>query len=120
MAKVRMQGCAIYLPFETAYEQDVVFEHLQSVARAHYRAALEFHERCLLVSECGTRACGCAECGRIIARGSVQHRADDQTLCAFCARHLLHTLDRSIPDGGASEPAARRVLTVGERPLPAS
>ena len=93
MAKVRMQGCAIYLPFETAYDQEVVFEHLQSVARAHHRLALEVRERCLLVSECGTRACECAECGRTIACGSVQYHADDHTLCTRCARRMLHGLD---------------------------
>jgi hypothetical protein len=113
-AKVRMPGCAISLPFETAYDQDVVFDHLQSVAHAHYRAALEVHERCLLVSECGTQACGCADCGRTIACGSVQHRADDHTLCTGCARRMLHALDRSV----GSTPALH-VVTGAERPPPA-
>src|SRR6185369_16192678 len=106
MAKVRMQGCAIYLPFETAYDQDVVFEHLQSVARAHHRVALEVRERCLLVSECGTRACGCAECGRTIACGSVQHHADDHTLCTLCARRMLQHLD-----GEGMAPSAPNAVT---------
>jgi len=113
-AKVRMPGCAICLPFETAYDQDVVFDHLQSVARAHYRAALEVHERCLLVSECGTQACGCADCGRTIACGSVQHRADDHTLCTGCARRMLHALDRSV-----GSTTALHVVTGAERPPPA-
>ena len=107
MAKVRMQGCAIYLPFETADDQDVVFEHLQSVARAHHRVALEISERCLLVSECGTRACGCAECGHTIACGSVQHHADDHTLCTGCARRMVQGIE-----GALSVPSTPDVVTV--------
>jgi hypothetical protein len=113
-AKLRMPGCGIYLPFESAYDQEVVFDHLQRVARAPYRAALEVHERCLLVSECGTQACGCADCGRTIACGSVQHRADDHTLCTGCARRMVHTLDRNVV--GAT---GLQVVTGAARPLPA-
>ena len=95
LVTVRMQGCALFLPLESPYDCDVLFEHLQHVARAHYRAQLEIQKQRLFVSECGRQPCGCAECGRVIQRGGVQHRAHDHTLCTYCARHLVEELNQA-------------------------
>jgi hypothetical protein len=97
LATVRMHGCALYLPLESAYDRDLLFEHLNNVARAHYRAHLVILERSLLTSECGRQACGCAECGRVMGRGAVQHRTHDHTLCTYCARHLVDELNQGAP-----------------------
>ena len=79
----------MFLPVDTPYDRDVLFEHLQAAARIHKEVRIELEEQRLIGAH-GDEPHQCAECGRVIAQGVVQYTSGCRTLCTRCARRVLH------------------------------
>jgi hypothetical protein len=88
LVKVSDETGAMFLPADTPYDRDVLFEHLQAAARAHEQVRVELDDLRLLL-EHGAEMRECAHCRRSIAQGVMQFVSGSLTVCTRCARRLL-------------------------------
>jgi hypothetical protein len=118
LAKVSVDTGVVFLPVETPYDQDILFEYLQTIASAHRQVEVELERLRLVVSENGNRRHRCAGCDWVMVHGAVRYVIGRRGVCRRCARALVRDaehedesqVERSehgddAPDGGyASEP----------------
>lgn len=99
LARVSVETGVVFLPVETPYDQDLLFEYLRSIASAHREVQVELQRLRLLVSENGARRHRCTRCDRLMAAGSVRYLVARRSVCVRCARALV----RDAEDEGESD-----------------
>ncbi len=85
VARIVFQGGALLIPARSQYDQENVFDHVESYARRHGTVRLELNRReftvsCLTESERRT----CANCKQQLE--SLTYALGGRTLCLRCAR----------------------------------
>jgi hypothetical protein len=93
----------VFLPVETPYDQDVLFEHLRSCASVHRRVELSLEWLRVRVSENGSRPHRCTRCARVMVHGAMRCEVARRSLCARCARAIVREVE-----GELESPARRR------------
>ena len=83
----------MFLPVETPYDQDVLFEYVRSIASAHRRVVVALERLRVLVSENGSRPHHCARCARVMLHGAMRCEVARRSLCARCARALVREVE---------------------------
>ena len=86
----------VFLPVETPYDQDVLFEYLGSIASAHRSVEVALERLRVVVSENGSRPHHCATCDRVMVHGAVRYEIACRGLCGRCARVLVREAEHEL------------------------
>jgi hypothetical protein len=104
LAKVSVDTGVVFLPVETPYDQDVLFEYLRAITSAHRQVEVELEQLRLLVTENGSRRHQCAGCERVMLHGAVRYVIDRRGVCGRCARALVRDAEHEVePHVGRGE-----------------
>jgi len=112
LAKVSMDAGVVFLPVETPYDQDVLFEYLQTITSVHRQVEVELECLRLVVSNNGNRRHQCAGCDRLMTHGAVRYVVGRRSVCSRCARALVRDAEHEDEphvergDHGHDEPEA--------------
>lgn len=96
LAKVSVDSGMVFLPVETPYDQDVLFEYLRAIASTHRRVEVAVEGLRVLVSENGSRPHHCASCARLMVRGALRCEIARRNLCGRCARALVREAEHEL------------------------
>jgi hypothetical protein len=89
LAKVSVDAGVVFLPVETPYDQDALFEYLRAITSAHRQVEVELERLRLVVSDNGSRRHRCAGCDRTMLHGAVRYVIARRSVCCRCARALV-------------------------------
>jgi hypothetical protein len=89
LARVSVETGVVFLPVDTPYDQDLLFEYLQSIVGVHRQVQVELDRLQLLARENGHGRHHCAGCDRSMSHGAVRYVVARRTLCGRCARSLV-------------------------------
>ena len=89
LAKVSVQTGVAFLPIETPYDRDVLFEYLNTVAAAHEQVQVELDGLRVLVGATSASRLPCARCDRDMPESARRYVIDERPLCTRCARTVV-------------------------------
>lgn len=89
VARISFHGGALLMPARTRYDQEVVFEHVETYARRHGVVRLELDRKEFRVSflDCEERRL-CAVCAHPLE--TLTYGLGGRDLCLHCARQGAH------------------------------
>ena len=108
LAKVSVQTGVTFLPIETPYDRDVLFEYLNSVATAHEQVQVELDGLRVLVGATSAPCLPCARCDRDMPESARRYVIDERPLCTRCVRTVVSSSRRVAGATGWLERVADR------------
>jgi len=100
LAKVSVETGVAFLPIETPYDRDVLFEYLNSVAAAHEQVRVDLDGLRVLVGARSGPRLPCARCARDIPESARRYVVDERPLCTRCVRSVVSRRGEARPQRG--------------------
>ena len=89
MARISMQGSALFVSADSPYDREMIFEHADLYARRHKKVHLELDQRAWVIRAGADQTAGlCAGCHRHIEGAT--YAILTRILCLRCAKKLAH------------------------------